>query len=147
MATGHFLTNKGKQYLMQGKWETGSGTTIQAKLLQGTQNTAADTAAEVADLNLFTDIIGGGTTEATFTNYVAKTISRVNATENDASDWSALDANDIVWSLAGGAVNNTLIGLAWVDGTSLLGVDWFATPITTNGGDFTYAINDFVRAS
>jgi hypothetical protein len=147
MATGHMLTNTGKQYLMQGKWETGSGTTIQAKLLQGTQNTAADTAAEVAYNALFTGLIGGGTLECTATNYVAKTVSRVNATLDGANDRSNLDAADIVWTALGGATNNTLIGVAIVDGTALLSVDWFATPITTNGGDITYGITDLYRAA
>jgi hypothetical protein len=147
MATGHFLTNKGKQYLMQGKWEPASGTTITARLLQGTQNTAALTAAQVADLNTFAEVTANGTSECGFTNYVTKTMTRVGATEDDTNDRSALDANDLIWTSAGGATNNTIIGLAWTDGTTLLGVDWFAAPITTNGGDYTYAINDFVRAA
>ena len=147
MATGHMLTNTGKQYLMQGKWETTSGTTITAKLLQGTQNTAADTAAEVADIATFTALLANGTTECTATNYVAKTVTRVNATLDGTNDRSNLDASDIVWTALGGAVNNTLIGVAIVDGTALLSVDWFASSITTNGGDLTYAIADLYRAA
>ena len=29
----------------------------------------------------------------------------------------------------------------------LISVDWFATGVTTNGGDFTYAIADLYRAA
>jgi hypothetical protein len=150
VATGHFLTNKGKQYLMQGKWETGSGTTINCALISGTQNTAALTAATVADLDFLSQVFANGSVEpttGTLTNYARKTLSRVNATETDATDSSDLDASDIVWTALGGALNLTLIGLAFFDnagGTDaskiLLSIDWFASSITTNGGDLTYAI-------
>jgi hypothetical protein len=144
------LTNKGKQYLLQGKWETGSGTTIMARLISGTQNTAALTAATVADLDFVSQVFANGSVEptsGTLTNYVPKTLTRVNATEDDTNDRSDLDASDIVWTALGGAANLTLIGLCVYDnagGTDaskiLLSIDWFASPITTNGGDLTYAI-------
>jgi hypothetical protein len=155
MATGNFLTNKGKQWLMQGKWEPGSGATIGVLLLQGTQPVTMNTPALVADLNFVSDLLASTATECNFTNYGArKTLTRIGATENDVSDWSALDASDLVWASAGGgAGNNTIIGAAFYDAAggsdatrALISVDWFALPITTNGGDYTYAINDLYHA-
>jgi hypothetical protein len=59
----------------------------------------------------------------------------------------------VVWTAAGGASNNTIYGAYFYDSTTdtndttrlLISVDFFATPITTNGGDFTYAIADLYR--
>ena len=157
MATGHFLTNYGKQYLLQGKFETGSGTTINCALISGPQNTAANTAALVADLNFLSSVFANGSVEpttGTLTNYARKTLTRVNAAIDLANDRVGLDTSDVVWTALGGAANLTLIGLCWFDnagGTDatkiLLGIDWFASSITTNGGDLTYGVTDLVRAA
>lgn len=92
--------------------------------------------------------------ECDFTNYARKTLASVTATEVDGSDWAALDAANVVWTSAGGATNNTPAAAAYYDeggGTDatriLVGVTstGFGST-TTNGGDLTYAIPDFLHA-
>lgn len=155
MATGHWFTNRGKLLLLQGQWDDAAAGAIKMGYLQTSQPAALDTAAEVADLNTVADLIGAGATEATFTNYARQTLTRTNASEDDTNDRVNMDASDITINSAGGATNNTLYGAFFYDATTdtndttrlLLSVDWFATPITTNGGNLTYAIPDLYRAS
>lgn len=155
MATGHMLTNRGKLLLLQGAWDDDAATLIRCALLK-VQGAAADTAVEVADLNTMNDlIVTAGCTECDFTNYARKNLSRTNAAEDDTNDRVGLDAADIVWTAAGGATNNTILGAAFYDATTdtndttrlLISVDWFAAGLPTNGGDVTYAIADLYRAS
>jgi len=155
MATGHFFSNRGKLRIIQGGWDSIGATAIRCALLK-VQGAAADTAVEVADLNTMNDlIVTSGCTECDFTNYVRKNLTRTNAAEDDTNDRVNMDASDIVWTAAGGATNNTIVGAAFYDATTdtndttrlLLSVDWFASSITTNGGDYTYAIADLYRAS
>lgn len=155
MATGHFLANRGKLLLLQGAWDDDAATIIRCALLK-VQGAAADTAVEVADLNTMNDlIVTSGCTECDFTNYARKNLARTNAAEDDANDRVNLDAADIVWTAAGGATNNTILGAAFYDATTdtndttrlLISVDWFAAGLPTNGGDVTYAIADLYRAS
>jgi hypothetical protein len=64
MATGHWFTNRGKLLAMQGAWDDDAATVIRVGLLVGTQPAAADTAAEVADLNTVNDLlVTAGATE------------------------------------------------------------------------------------
>lgn len=155
MATGHMLTNRGKLLLLQGAWDDAAAGAIKMGLCK-VQGAAADTAAEVADLNTVADLITtAGCTEADFTNYVRKVLSRTNAAEDDTNDRVGLDCADVTWTAAGGASNNTLYGAFFYDATTdtndttrlLISVDWFAATVTTNGGDITYAVTDLYRAS
>jgi hypothetical protein len=152
----HFLTNRGKLLLMQGAWDDNGASTIRMGLIRVTAPASVDTAAEIADLNTVNDLlVTNSATEANFTNYVRKNLSRTNASEDDGNDRVNLDAADVVWTDAGGASNNTLYGAFFYDATTdtddttrlLISVDWFASSITTNGGDLTYAIADLYRAS
>lgn len=155
MATGHWLTNRGKLLLLQGAWDDNGATTIRVGLCK-VQGTAADTQAEVADLNTVNDlIVTSGCTECDFTNYARKNLSRTNAAEDDTNDRVNIDAADVVWTAAGGATNNTILGAFFYDASTdtndttrlLISVDWFAAGLPTNGGDVTYAITDLYRAS
>lgn len=155
MATGHMLTNRGKLLLMQGIWDDAGASIIKMGLVK-VQGAAADTAVEVADLNTVEDlVVTAGSTKCDFTNYVDKALIRSAASEDDTNDRVNLDAGDVVWTAAGGASNNTIVGAYFYDATTdtndttriLLSVDWFASGVTTNGGDFTYAIADIYRAS
>lgn len=155
MATGHMLTNKGKLLLMQGLWDDGAAGVIKYGMVK-VQGAAADTAVEVADLNTVTDlIVTAGCTECDFTNYARGALTRSAATEDDANDRVNMDASDIVIASAGGATNNTILGVFFYDATTdtndttrlLISVDWFATGFPTNGGTYTYAITDLFRAA
>lgn len=155
MATGHMLTNRGRLLLMQGLWDDGTASIIKMGLVK-VQGAAADTQLEVSDLNTVNDlVVTTGSTKCDFTNYVDKALVRTAASEDDANDRVNMDAGDIVWTAAGGASNNTIVGAYFYDATTdtndttrlLISVDWFASSLTTNGGDVTYAIADLYRAS
>lgn len=153
MATGHWLTNRGKLLLMQGQWDDAGASAIKWGMLK-TQTTAVDTAAEVADLNTVTDLLATET-ECDFTNYARAALTRTNASEDDTNDRVNMDASNITISSAGGASNNTITGVFFYDATTdtndgtrlLISVDFFASTLTTNGGDITYTISDLYRAS
>jgi hypothetical protein len=154
MATGHWITNRGKLLLMQGIWDDAAAGIIKMGLVK-LQPVAADTEAEVREFDTVTDlVVTAGATKCDFTNYVDKTLTRTNWVEDETNNWADADASDVVWTAAGGATNNTIYGAYFYDSTTdtndttrlLISVDFFATPITTNGGDFTYAIADLYRA-
>lgn len=146
MATGHWFTNRGKLLVVQGAWDDDASTIIRMGLMK-VQGAAADTAVEVADLNTVTDlIVTSGCTECDFTNYARKNLSRTNWAEDDANDRVQAVAAAVTWTAAGGASNNTILGAFFYDATTdtndttrlLISVDWFASGVPTNGGDFTY---------
>lgn len=146
MATGHMATNRGKLLLAQGQWDDAGSTAIKVGACK-VQGAAADTAAEVADLNTVNDlIVTAGCTECDFTNYARKNLTRTNWAEDDTNDRAQAVASLLTWASAGGVMNNTIYGLFFYDATTdtndttrlLLSVDWFATPFPTNGGDFNY---------
>lgn len=146
MATGHWFTNRGKLLLLQGAWDDDTSALIRMGLCK-VQGTAADTAVEVADLNTVNDLlVTAASTECDFTNYVRKNLTRTNFAEDDTNDWAQAVAASVVWTAAGGAANNTILGAFFYDATTdtndttrlLLSVDWFAAGVPTNGGDFTY---------
>ena len=155
MATGHWITNRGKLLLLQGAWDDLGASTIKMGLVK-VQGAAADTAAEVAEFDTVNDlVVTAGCTKCDFTNYVDKALTRGTVTEDETNNWADMDASDVVWTAAGGASNNTIVGAYFYDATTdtndttrlLISVDFFASGITTNGGDFTYAIADLYRAS
>lgn len=146
MATGHWISNRGKLLLVQGAWDDDAATIIRVGLVK-VQPAAADTQAEVADLNTVNDlIVTSGATECDFTNYARKNLSRTNWAEDDTNDRAQAVAAAVTWTAAGGATNNTILGAFFYDATTdtndttrlLISVDWFAAGVTTNGGDYTY---------
>jgi len=162
MATGHFLTNRGKYLLTKGEWDTAAAGAIKCGYIQAAQNAAYDTSAEVAQLNFLGQLLTTGTglaQEANFTNYPTGTrftLTRTSATEDDTNNRINFSCSTS-WTIAtaGGIVNNNLYGVFFYTtstGTTdadypLLSIDWFTSPITTNGGSLTYALNDIYRAS
>lgn len=153
MATGHWFTNKGKLVIIQGQWDDAGASAIKLGACK-VQAAAEDTSAEVADLNNVGELVDSST-ECDFTNYARAALSRTNASEDDTNDRVNMDASDFVFTSAGGATNNTVLGTFIYDATTdtndttrlLMSVDWFASSITTNGGNLTYAIADLYRAS
>lgn len=146
MATGHMMTNKGRWLHAQGLWDDGAATIIGVGLVK-VQGAAADTQAEVDDLNTVNDLlVVAGCTECDFTNYARKNLSRTNWAEDDTNNRAQAVAAALTWTAAGGATNNTILGAFFYDKTTdtndttrlLLSVDWFATGVTTNGGDYIY---------
>lgn len=147
MATGHWLTNKGKKNLLLGR---GSGFKI--GLLVGTQPASMDTQAEVADLNTVTDLLAAAT-ECSVGGYARQTLSSFLASEDDTNDRVNIDWGDVPFGAL--ATGQTIIGAFIYDPTvdttdttrELISVDWFASGVPTNGGTFTYAIADAYRLS
>lgn len=165
MATGHFLTNRGKYLLTKGEWDTAAAGAIKCGYIQASQNAAYDTAVEVAQLNFVANLLNttppssgaaGLAQEANFSGYSRFTLTRTSAVEDDTNNRVNFSCSTS-WTItsAGGTTNNTLYGVFFYTtstGTTdadypLLSIDWFTAPITTNGGSLTYALNDIYRAS
>lgn len=148
MATGHWLTNRGKLLLLQGAWDDDGATVIRVGLCK-VQAAAHDTAIEVADLNTVADLVAGGSTECDFTNYARKNLARTSFAEDDTNDRVQAVASSVTWTAAGGTTNNTILGAFFYDATTdtndttrlLLSVDWFTTGLPTNGGDISYDLS------
>lgn len=154
MATGHMLTNKGRLLLMQGQWDDAGATAIKVGLIVGTQPAAADTQAEVSDLNTVNDLlVTAGATECSVGGYARQSLTRSAVSEDDTNDRANLDASDV--SFGALSTGQTLIGAFIYDATTdtndttrlLISVDWFASGVPTNGGTITYGITDLYRAS
>lgn len=75
-----------------------------AVLLQSTGLQADDA---LADHDTLADLLSANT-EATFTNYVRKTVGTVTVTVDDTNNRVDIDGDDLSWTAAGGAANNTL---------------------------------------
>jgi len=152
MATGHWLTNKGKLLLAQGAWDDDASTLIRMGLLVGSQPAAADTQAEVADLNTVNDLLVKATaTECSVGGYARQNLTRSASAEDDTNDRVNQDASDVAFGAL--TTGQTIIGAFFYDATTdtndttrlLLSVDWFAAGVPTNGGTFTYNIADLYR--
>lgn len=146
MATGHWVTNRGKLLHGQGLWDDGAATVIGVGLLK-VQSASADTEAEVRLFNTVNDlIVTAGCTECDFTNYTRKDLTRTAWAEDDPNNWAEAMASLLTWTSAGGATNNTIVGAFFYDKTTdtndttrqLLSVDFFASGVTTNGSNYQY---------
>lgn len=149
MATGAWLTNRGKKNLLLGR---GSGFNV--GLLVGTQPAAADTQVEVADLDTVNALlVTAGATECSVGGYARQALASFTATEDDTNDRVNIDYGDVAFGAL--ATGQTIIGAFVYDDTvdtndttrELIYVDWFTAGVPTNGGTFTYAIADLIRLS
>ena len=148
MATGHFLTDRGKYNLTLGRLST-------FKIgLCVAQNALADSAAKVALFNTVTDLlVTSSCTECSASGYARVALASLTRTEDDANTRVNFDAADVAFGALG--TGQTIYGAFYYDATTdtndttreLISVDWFATPVPTNGGTYTYAIADFIRLS
>jgi hypothetical protein len=117
------------------------GATLKLLVLQ---SAASDTALK--DLDTIASVLAqGGTTEATFTNYARATLGSVTVTVVDGSDRVDVDCSDVVFTAAGGAVNNTCTDVIIYeevtnDGDSIPLVQLDAS-FTTDGNDVTLQFN------
>lgn len=147
MATGHWLTNRGKKNLLLGR-----GTGFGVGLIVGSQPAVVDTQVEVADLNTVNDLLVTATaSECSVVGYTRQTLASFAATEDDTNDRVNIDYADVAFGAL--AAGQTIIGAFIFDPTvntndttrDLISVDWFATGVPTNGGTITYAIADLYR--
>ena len=123
--------------------------TIRILLLKTTAAGAYD-----PDLNTVADVLAvGSVAECDFTNYVRKTMT-VTVSVDDTNNRANVDAADVTWSSAGGASNNTpaaaLVYKFVTDDASSTPIAYYDTNFgstSTNGGDFTGTISDFLRIS
>ena len=148
MATGHWLTNRGKNNLLLGR-----GTSLKVALLI-VQPAALDTQAEVADMNTVTDVIvTAGATECSVGGYARQAVASFTRTEDDTNDRVNMDVADIAFGAL--TTGQTIVGALWYDATTdtndttreAVSIDWFAAGVPTNGGTFTYAVADMYRLS
>lgn len=151
----NWLTNIGKQKLMQGQWDDAGASAIKFGFVVGASiPTGADTEAEIQDIDTVTAFLAlTGVTEGTGALATRQSLTRTNATEDDTNNRSNLDAANVtVTSVAAG---QTVQGIFYYDATTdtndttriLIGVAWHASGVPTNGSDFTETINDLIRAT
>jgi hypothetical protein len=153
MATGHWITNRGKLWLFNGGWADTGASELRMGYLKDSQPVGLDTEAEVQDLNTVADLLAIAT-EANFTNYARQTLTRGTATEDDADNRVEADISIVTIANAGGTLNNDLYGAFFytegggTDSTrELVSVDWFAAMLPTNGGNLSYDVTDLYRAT
>jgi len=111
--------------------------------------------ADLKDLDTIAAVLAeGATSEADFTNYARKTLSNVAVNVSDVDDDVSVDADDVVFPLAGGASNNTTTDVIIYEDVD--GSDANAIPLvqldavfTTNGNDVTlnFSADGFYGAS
>jgi hypothetical protein len=157
----HYLTNRGKLFLMRGGWDDAGATAVKIGLLAGAAIPAAiDTEAEVQDLNTVSELLAlTGVDEPAAAWYTGAgasgrmNLTRTNAAEDDTSNRVNLDASDVTYTAA--TVGTSIYGAFWYDGTTdtsdatreLCGVITFASVVPTNGSDLVLQITDLVRAA
>ena len=109
---------------------------------------AAGTDATLKDLDDIAAIIAeGSTVEADFTNYARKTLANVAVATDDTNDERTVDADDVVFTSAGGASNNTTTDVIIYEDVDT--TDANAIPLvmidcvfTTDGNDVTIAFDE-----
>jgi hypothetical protein len=108
---------------------------------------AAATDAVLKDLDTVAAVLANGsTTEADFTNYARATLGSVVVTVDDGTDSVRVDCADVVFSFAGGALNNTTTDAIIYE--EVAGGDANCIPLvqldcvfTTDGNNVTLQIN------
>jgi hypothetical protein len=149
----HWLTNRGKLLLMQGDWDDAAGGDYLVGLLVGASiPTAADTEAEVQDLNFVSELLAlSGVSECTVSGYARQALTRSAASEDDTNNRVNMDASDLTFtalvtgqSIWGGFIFKTGASDA---ARALMSVFTLAAVVPTNGSNFTLTIADVVRAS
>jgi hypothetical protein len=87
------------------KHRVDEGATLRLLVLQ-----VASADATLIDLDTVAAVLANGSTdEADFTNYARVTLAGVAVAVNDTDNKVTLDFNDIVFTSAGGATNNTTV--------------------------------------
>lgn len=143
-----FVFNQAKGKLA--RWVEEDATQFEILLL-----TAAEAQATLQDYDdISTLLAAAGNTEATFTNYARKGTTATDATQavDDTNNRNNVDMADVVWTSAGGASNNTLVGLiiCKVNGAgdaNRVPCTYHDFSVTTDGNNLTAAISDFYRAT
>lgn len=94
------------------------------------KSTGLEADATLKDHDTLASVLAGGSTECDFTNYSRQTLTTVSVTVDDTNDWVDIDSDDITWTSAGGASNNT-IGklLICYDGDTGAGTDADIVPL------------------
>lgn len=99
-------------------------------LLKSSGLQADDTLKDYDNLSA---LLAAANDEADFTNYVRKTLASVSSAVDDTNNWTDVDADDLSYAAAGGAVNNT-IGKAVIcyDPDTTAGSDADLIPLTAH---------------
>lgn len=150
---GNWATNRGVTLLAGGAWNTEASTSFQIGLLVTTQPAAADSQAEIQQMNWVSDLlITAAATECTATNYVRKALARLAVAEDGVGNRALFPVSaSPIWTALGGATNQSIIGhfifsegLGSDTARPLYVVRWYDPAIpdvhTTTGADFSVAM-------
>ena len=108
----------------------------------------ADTDDAMGDTATITALLATAAGEAAFTNYARETLAGVLGSVDNAANDTQVDCNDIVYTAAGGALNDTTTHVVIYYDPAGAGNDANSIPLvciecvfTTNGQDVTLQIN------
>lgn len=112
MSSGQWATNRCAADIAAGAWVTLPPTSVQVGLLVAPQPAAADTQAEIQQMNFLADLtVTAGAVECTASGYARVAIPRGSIVEDDANNRANLPATaDASWPVLGGVVNQQIIG-------------------------------------
>lgn len=157
MTVGNWATNRGVTGIGAGAWNTEASTSFQIGLLVTTQPAAADSQAEIQQMNWVSDLlVTAAAIECTATNYTRLPLSRVAVTEDDIGNRALLPVSaSPYWPTLGGALNQLIIGhFIFAEGGGsdttrpLYIVRWYDPAFdqyTTVGADYSVAMTNPVR--
>lgn len=148
MTTGQWGTNRCAADIGAGAWVTLPSDSLRIGLLVAPQPAAADTQAEIQQMNFVSDLtVTAGAVECTASGYSRVVIPRGTITEDDVNNWAAYPTTaDPSWPSIGGLVNQQIIGhFVYTEGSGsdttrpLWVVRWYAPAdlYTTNGSSFS----------
>lgn len=152
------MSNRGVTGIAAGAWTTEPAGSFQIGLLVGVQPVAADSQAEIQQMNYVADLtVTAAATECTATNYTRLALSRSAVTEDDIGNRALLPVSTSpVWTNLGGVTNQTIIGyFVFTEGAGsdttrpLYIVRWFDTfdVYTTVGANYSVAMSNLIRAA
>lgn len=108
----------------------------------------ADTDDAMGDTDTITALLATAADEAAFTNYARKTLANVLGSVDDTANDTEVDCDDIVYTSAGGALNDTTTHLVIYYDPAGAGNDANSIPLvclecvfTTNGQNVTLQID------
>jgi len=150
MADGVFNISKGKvKYYAE---LPAANDALLLILLKSTGLEADDTLNNYDDL---ATLLAAANDECDFTNYSRKTLANISITVDDTNNRVDIDCDDVVYTNAGGAANNT-VGKAIIcyDPDTTGGTDSSIVPLTyhdmsftTDGTTQTLQVTNFYRAA
>jgi hypothetical protein len=113
------------------------------------KSAGAEALATLQDYDTLAAVLAGTNDECDFTNYSRKTLAGITVTVDDTNNRTDIDADNVVYTSAGGAANNTgaVAGVFYDPDTTggtdsdLVPLGFFDAVFTTNGNNLNVNVN------